>query len=273
MKKHVKGCIIVLGFVLFFALFLSKCDVTSAYAKQLDSKEFTETVNTDTEPETQAVIKLSVKSKSLVKDLQYTLKVYNLSETQKAYFRSSSPKVASVDEDGVISGLSNGTTVISVLIKENNKLVDVLTCDVTVGPPAINVRWIKSEIVMVVGKKVTLKKIVLPFNTAESAKFFSANTDIVSISSTGRITAKEIGVTYVFTTIQSGKFDFCKVTVVDEETYLKMLENAESVSGIVQPDETENPDESDDSLTASDSEETEEKTEEKVDNKTDNKIE
>ncbi|MBQ9119360.1 MAG: Ig-like domain-containing protein [Lachnospiraceae bacterium] len=240
MKSLFKKCIVVLGFVLFFALFPSTGELISANAKEIDEPATETAVLT----ETQAEIKLSVKTKSLVKDLQYELKVYNLSESQKAYFKSSFPRVASVDDNGIIYGNSNGVTVITVTIKEGSKTVETLSCEVTVGPPAINVKWIKSEVVLVVGKRVTLKKIILPYNTAESAKFFSADTDVVTVNSSGRITAKEIGVTYVFTAIDNGKFDFCKVTVVDEETYQKMLEEAEKAGTLIEtvPDESEDPD-------------------------------
>ncbi len=239
MKKFITKCIVVLGFVLFFALFPYTNTAVSAHAKELN-----EPIATIVPEETQAEIKLSVKTKSLVKDLQYELKVYNLTEDQKTTFKSSVPKVATVDEFGVITGISNGTTDITVTVKEGLKTVTTLTCTVTVGPPAISIKWIKSEVVLVVGKRITLKKIILPYNTAESAIFFSADTDIVTVNSNGRITAKEIGVTYVFTSINNGKFDFCKVTVVDEETYLKMLEEAESAGDMIQtePDESEDPD-------------------------------
>lgn len=224
MKNNLKKCIVVLGFVLFFAMFSSNASAQTAFAK--------ETSDTDISAETQAEIKLNVKTKALVKDINYTLKVYNLSDSQTLAFKSSAADVATVDENGVILGISNGTAVITVTVKEGTKTVTTLTCDVTVGPPAITVKWTKSEVVLVVGKRISLKTIVLPFNTAESAKFYSSDTEIVSVSSSGKITGKAIGVTYVFTTIDNGKYDFCKVTVVDEETYQQMLDEAASVTDI-----------------------------------------
>ncbi len=229
MKKFITKCIVVLGFVLFFALFPATNNSVPVLAKEIEEPDIT-----DVPAEMQAEIKLSVKAKSLVKDLQYVLKVYNLTKEQKATFKSSAPEVATVDDNGVISGISNGTAEITVTVKEGTKTVTTLTCDVTVGPPAISVKWTKSEVVLVLGKRVTLKKIILPYNTAESAKFFSADTDIVAVTSSGRITAREIGVTYIFTSIDNGKYDICKVTVVDEETYQKMLEEAANADSLIE---------------------------------------
>lgn len=223
MKLLLKKCTVVLGLIFFFALFLpiGKVDV---HAK--------ETTLTDIEPtvaETQAEIKLGVKSKYLVKGKEYTLKVYNLTEKQKVVFRTSDSEIATVNEDGVIHGIANGTATITVLVKEGSKVVSALSCTVVVGPPAINVKWTKSEVVLLVGKKTTLKTIVLPYNTVETAKFFTANKKVATVSSTGKVTAKALGTTYLFTMIDNGKFDICKVTVVDEKSYQMLLENPDSL--------------------------------------------
>ena len=222
MKKTFTKCVVFLGFVFFFAMFSVGFGPATASAKDIS----TESPKQETPvPETQAEIKLRVKTKALVKDTKYTLKVYNLSENQKAIFKSSDPEVVTVNEKGVIRGISNGIALVTATIKEGPKTVTVLNCVVTVGPPAFNVKWTRSTVIIPVGKRSTLKTILLPFNTAESAKFFSADTDIVTISSTGKITAKSIGSTYVFTSINNGRFDFCRVLVVDEYTYNQLLDD------------------------------------------------
>lgn len=220
MKTFCKRCIIVLGFVFFFALFSAKGPVDTAF-----SKEIAETAEPQTE--TQAEIKLNVKTKALVKDTKYTLKVYNLSENQKASFKSSDPSIASVDDEGVVCGIANGTAVITVTVKDGLKTVTTLTCDVTVGPPAISVKWTKSEVVLTVGGRTTLKTILLPYNTAETVKFYSSDTEIATVTSTGKITAKSEGSTYVFAMIENGKYDFCKVIVVDKDTYEQLVGSSE----------------------------------------------
>lgn len=233
MKTFFKKCIIVLGFVFFFALFSAGNPAITAFSKEV-------TESSDTQPETQAEIKLNVKTKALVKDTKYTLKVYNLSGNQKASFKSSDSSIASVDEEGVVCGIANGTAVITVTVKDGLKTVASLTCEVTVGPPAISVKWTKSEIVLAVGKRMTLKTILLPYNTAEAVKFYSSDTEIATVTSTGKITAKSEGDTYVFAMIDNGKFDFCKVTVVDQDTYDQLIELPENGDATNETEDTAN---------------------------------
>ncbi len=230
MKKFFLKCIVVLCFVFFFALFSPEGKFVPAYAK-----EVSETADDSQAAEAQAEIKLRAKTKTLVKDTEYTLTVYNLSEDQKAIFKSSDLEIATVDENGVVLGISNGTATITVTVKEGRKTITTLTCEVTVGPPAINVKWTRTEIVLAEGGRTTLKTILLPFNTAESAKFYSADADIATVSSTGRITAKSVGTAYVFTLIDNGKYDFCKVTVVDEDTYQQLLEDPNFTPELLEP--------------------------------------
>ena len=229
MKTFCKKCIIVLGFVFFFALFSANSPVETAFSKEIPE-------STEPQAETQAEIKLNVKTKALVKDTKYTLKVYNLSGNQKASFKSSDPEIASVDEDGVVCGIANGTATITVTVKEGLKTVATLTCEVTVGPPAISVKWTKSEVVLAVGKRTTLKTILLPYNTTEAVKFYSSDTEIATVSSTGKITAKAEGDTYVFAIIENGKLDFCKVTVVDQDTYDQLFGSSEEDETNPEPD-------------------------------------
>ena len=109
-----------------------------------------------------ARVKLNVTGKTLVKDTTYSLKVYNLSDTQDVVFTSENPDIATVDSDGVVTAVSNGTAVISVYIYDMDELTDTLTCTIVVGPPAISVRITKSEITLEEGKKALLRTIVLP---------------------------------------------------------------------------------------------------------------
>ena len=42
---------------------------------------------------------------------------------------------------------------------------------------------------------------------------------------TAKITAKAEGDTYVFAMIENGKYDFCKVSVVDQDTYDQLFDS------------------------------------------------
>lgn len=175
-------------------------------------------------------VKLNVDSKSLVSGSSYALKVYNTSAGQKIGFSSGDEDIATVDSDGVITGVSNGRTVITAIVSTGDSTDAVLNCTVTVGPAAISVKWTKTEALIIVGRRMTLKTMVLPYNCVEDVTFYSANRKIAAISASGRITAKKVGVTYVYAIIANGKYDCCKVTVVDEDTYEQMILDAENAS-------------------------------------------
>lgn len=160
-------------------------------------------------------VKLNVTGKTLVRNKTYTLKVYNLSDSQKVVFKSENPDIATVNSDGVVTAVSNGKTSVSVYIYDSDKLTDTLTCEITVGAPAISVRITKSEITLAQGKKTLLKTYLLPYNTAEEVKFFVVDPSIASISTGGQITAKAVGKTHAFALIDNGKFDFCTITVTE----------------------------------------------------------
>lgn len=175
-------------------------------------------------------IKLNVKSKTIVKDKTYALKVYNLSEDQTVTFQSSDPTIASVDEAGLITANALGETIINVIVKDiDAKVVVTLQCSITVGPPALSVKLTKSQshIYLMLGKKAILKTILQPTNTAEEIKFSSSDILVATISPSGRVTAKDVGVTYIFAALDNGKFDFCTIEVLDEETYYEMFGETE----------------------------------------------
>ena len=168
--------------------------------------------------EKQTEIKLNVKKKSLVTDTSYTLVLYNLNDAYKVTFKSSDNDIASVDKEGVVTALKVGDAVITVTVKDGNKTIQTLTCDITVGVPAVKISFDKPSITLVVGKSSLLEPIISPNNTVEEAKFSSMDTSIATVSSSGRITAKSAGTTYIFGTLANGKFAKISVTVVEDDS-------------------------------------------------------
>lgn len=207
----------ILGFLLFFVFVLS-FNTNKAFASETTGANITN--------DKQLEIKLNVKSKSIVKEKSYNLRVYNVLENQKISYKSSDSAIASVDEHGVVTGVDYGNATITVTVKDGSKTIATLTCDITVGPPAISVKLTKTDLIMVVGKRTTLKTILQPYNTVEEIKFISNDASIVTVSPGGRITANAEGSTHIFAMIDNGKYDTCKVTVLKEEDYNKMIKDA-----------------------------------------------
>ncbi len=207
MKQNLIKCSIALGLLFFFTVCFPIPYVGNIMVARAGVLE-----------ETQPDIKLNVKTKSLVKDSTYTLKIYNMNENHKATYKTNATSIATVDEKGVITAVDFGTAIITVTIKDGLKTISTLECEVTVGPPALSVKLTKSEITLTVGRKTTLTAILKPINTVEEAKFSSNDFSIASVSVGGRVTAKAVGVTYIFASIENGKYDLCKVTVVEENS-------------------------------------------------------
>lgn len=208
-----------LSFLLFFVLFMPFTgQLLTAQAKELTIDD------TSTTKEVLPEAKLNVKSKELVKGKTYTLKVYNTTETQTVSYKSNDTSIVTVNQKGIMTGVDIGSAVITVTIKEGSKTITTLQCDITIGVPAIYVKFTKSDLVLVLGQKTNLKYLIAPYNTVEAPIFTTLNSDFVTVSTGGRITAKGIGTTYVYALIDNG-FSKCKVTVISEETYEFLKEN------------------------------------------------
>lgn len=204
-KKFFKNCLIAIGLYLFFTVFTPFPIAGNAIVAQAASVQQSD----------QTDIKLNVKNISLVKDTTFELKVYNISDNYKVTYKSSESSIASVDENGVISAVDFGTTTVTVTVKDGLKTIASLDCEVTVGPAALSIKLTKSEVILAVGSKTTLTPILKPNNTVEIAKFYSKDSEIAAVSVGGTITAKTVGTTYIFASISNGKYDVCKVTVIE----------------------------------------------------------
>ena len=198
-KRFSKG-IITLVFLLSICFCSLFANATTAYANTMDPK-------------------LNVKTKAIVKGKDYALKVYNLSETQTVTFSSESPKIASVDEKGVVTGLAVGSTVITAVVNDTAASAEPLKlqCKITVGPPAIFVMFSRQSAELEVGQRTLMSWMIAPLNTVELPKFSSSDPQVASVSTGGVVTAKSAGTAYIFAQIDNGQFSVCRITVANVE--------------------------------------------------------
>lgn len=162
--------------------------------------------------------KLNATEITMVTGSVFNLKVYNLTEKEnrRVRFKSDDSGIVSVSRTGRLVAGKVGETVINVTLKGAKPHEDtVYKCKVTVGPPAISIKLTLSELTIEVGKKKTLQAILKPNTTAETAVFLSDDSEIVSVSATGRLEARKIGTTTVYSQIENGKYDLCVVKVVE----------------------------------------------------------
>jgi hypothetical protein len=225
LKSCLKG-FFIFGLILFLGVLCPMGNLKTAYANGTQE------------------IKLNVNSQTIVKGKTLSLYVYNLIEGQEVTFVSSNPAIASVDEYGVVTGNLVGTATILVTVTEGENTVDILSCDIKVGPPAISVQFSRLELAMTVGQKITLERIILPLNTVETAKFSSYDRTIATVSAGGRVTAKAEGSTYIFAQLDNGRFAVCKINVIPEpviEEVPEISENFEEPAVEVTPTPTGEP--------------------------------
>lgn len=186
--------------------------------------------------------KLNVQAKSMVKDSTFTLRVYNLTENQKVSYKSDDTEIASVSKKGVITAKGIGSATITVTVKDSSAgSSTILTCDVTVGPPAISIKLTLTELTLELDKKTSLKAILKPNTTAEIAAYYSLDPETATVSATGKVAAKAVGTTTIYAEIANGKFDKCVITVVEaaDEKEDKAEEGTASESGSESNNSTE----------------------------------
>lgn len=176
---------------------------------------------TNTSDDSESNAKLNVKSKSLVTNTSFTIKVYNVEDSQSVTFKSDNTDIASVDKDGVVTATDKiGTVIITATIKDKSKTIKTLDCEVTVGPPAASIKLAKNELTLAVDARYPFLEnilIIKPNTTVEIPKFKSSDTDVAVISTSGKITAKKTGVTTIEASLDNGSTVTCTVTVVEEK--------------------------------------------------------
>lgn len=166
-------------------------------------------------------IRLNIKSnKKLVSGDKSVLRVYNLEDGQKTYFKSSDSSVVDIQNEtrtkATLIAKEVGSAKITVIIRDGIWKVKSITITVKVGPPAQSVKLIDSKIVLKVGEKTTLRAILKPGNTVEEGRFKSSDEEIAIVTaSTGYVTALSPGTAIITVTIPNGGKDSCTIKVVE----------------------------------------------------------
>ena len=123
---------------------------------------------------------------------------------------SSNSRNAIVNSAGKVTAKARGTATITAKIGKKS-----YRCSVTVEAPRIS----SSNISLYRGKTAQLKML----NTKQKYRWSSSNVKVATVSSTGKISGKNVGTAYVSARSASGKTFKCKVTVKNTPSKLKML--------------------------------------------------
>ena len=144
---------------------------------------------------------------------------------------SSNSSIVSVDSNGNIKGIKEGTATITVKTNDENKIA---TCNVTVKANDAKVSGVslnKTSTVLDVSDTESLVATISPSNASnKSVTWSSSNTNIVSVDSNGKITAKKTGTaTITVKTNDGNKTATCKVTVTEAKLYFMNLGPSDSI--------------------------------------------
>ncbi|MBQ7587655.1 MAG: Ig-like domain-containing protein [Lachnospiraceae bacterium] len=134
-------------------------------------------------------------------------------------FTSSDPLVAAVDEDGKVTGISEGEATIIATTNDGNKKA---RCKVTVLKRKKDVTGITVEPAsktINTGEEFIISPTVTPDDaTDKSVTWTSSDTDIAVVDRDGKVTGKAPGTVTITATTNDGGFTAgCTVTVIEEE--------------------------------------------------------
>ena len=140
-------------------------------------------------------------------------------------WKSLNPAIATVDENGRVTAVAEGSTSI-VVITEDAEKTD--TCKLVIEKPAVPVTGVtldKTNEELKVGATLQLTATVAPANAdVKDVEWSTSDAKIATVSATGLVTAVAKGeATITVTTKDGGKTATCKVKVVEEEQGIENL--------------------------------------------------
>ena len=144
---------------------------------------------------------------------------YTIANNSQLTWVSSNPSVATVDENGVVTALTEGEATITV--RNTNGLTDTSKVTITNRHvPITGISLNKKELVMKKQTTSGLRASISPSDTTEdkSLTWMSSDNEIATVSSTGLITARNPGEAIITVKTSNGISSTCTVTVISEIT-------------------------------------------------------
>ena len=127
---------------------------------------------------------------------------------------SGNPNVAFVCSTGTVYAAGVGTTTITATSRDGQKTA---TCNVTVTAPVTGVELSRTSLTLLKGNSAALIAAVLPSNASNKAvTWSSSNTNVASVDSSGKVTAKAAGnASITVKTADGSKTASCSVQVTE----------------------------------------------------------
>ena len=141
------------------------------------------------------------------KDIEATVTPANAEYTLT--WSISDNSIATVYQNGMITGKSVGYA--DLKVKADNGVYAM--CRVSVYKPTPSSISMKSSLAMNEGDTYTLSPTVYPSNSQYTLTWTSSNTNVATVSSSGKVTAKSAGTANITVKTDNGKTATCNVTV------------------------------------------------------------
>ncbi len=141
------------------------------------------------------------------KDIEATVTPANAEYTLT--WSISDNSIATVYQNGMITGKSVGYA--DLKVKADNGVYAM--CRVSVYKPTPSSISMRSSLAMNVGDTYTLSPTVYPSNSQYTLTWTSSNTNVATVSSSGKVTAKSAGTADITVKTDNGKTATCNVTV------------------------------------------------------------
>ena len=128
---------------------------------------------------------------------------------------SNHPEIASVDQEGVVTGIKKGQAIITVMAEDGEFTA---TCQVTVDAPQVEVDGVllnKNEMLLFEGGVEKMVATVYPANASDKSVTWTSNNEAVAtVDAQGMVSAVSQGTAVITVTTVDGDFtDQCTVTV------------------------------------------------------------
>ena len=150
---------------------------------------------------------------------------------ERLVWSSSDGSVASVDEEGVVSGKSKGEAVITVTAVDGGYTAE---CRVRVYQPVTELRMDNRSVTVDTGEDIQLTATILPYDADNKSIVWSSdNPDVADVNGKGVVTGVKAGQTVIRATSEDeGISDFCVVTVNQPVTGVSLSKSELSFSKI-----------------------------------------
>lgn len=150
-------------------------------------------------------------------------------DNKNVIYTSSDPSIATVDNNGVVTGVKGGVAIIVAKTEERGLIA---SCSVEVQEFVSSVNIESDDLYMHIGDTKQLQAKVLPESaTNNEVTWSTSNSAIVSVNSKGKITANNVGkaTVYVYSSDGSGLYDTIEVEVINPVTSITINPSIASV--------------------------------------------